>query len=69
MKKSKNGIKNWMSSGKPWNWNTKEHIKRLLELYIRQIECNHEWIDPCTYENELDKNYLYCNRCQYKKRK
>jgi hypothetical protein len=48
---------------------TKDLIKRLLGPKIEQSICGHEWIDPNTYKNELDKNYLYCRYCKVMKLK
>lgn len=55
-----------------WNnldWSTKNDVKRLLDPYLQRVECKHEFIDPDTYENDLDKNYLYCKKCHYKIKK
>lgn len=42
--------------------NTKGLIKSLVERFQSQIECEHQWIDPNTYENDLPKDRLFC-RC------
>lgn len=44
------------------DFNTKQRIKTLIESFQQQIECEHNWIDPNSYENELPKNKLFC-RC------
>lgn len=49
------------------DWNTKNDIMRLLEPYIERAECEHDWVDPNEYENELDKKMLFCRKCYIKK--
>ena len=39
----------------------------MFEPFSEKINCNHEWVDPNEYENELDKNSLYCKKCHHKK--
>ena len=48
------------------DWNTKNHIKMLLDPYLEKVDCHHDYIDPNTYENNLDKNYLFCRKCHHK---
>jgi hypothetical protein len=45
------------------DYSIKNDIKRLIEPILLQCGCNHDWIDPNTYENNLDKNYLHCSKC------
>jgi hypothetical protein len=49
------------------DWNTKFKIKALLEPIIAQTNCEHDWIDPNTYKNELDKTKLFCRKCNLTK--
>jgi hypothetical protein len=49
------------------DWNTKFRIKDLLQPVITWVNCEHDWIDPNTYENELDKTKLYCRHCNLTK--
>ena len=45
------------------DYNTKHHIRYLIEPLLNQAKCNHVWIDPNTYENELDKSLEFCSNC------
>ena len=49
------------------DWNAKNTIMSLLEPYIEKANCEHEWIDPNEYENELDKGMLFCRKCHIQK--
>ena len=49
------------------DWNTKNDIMRLLEPFIEKAHCEHDWIDPNEYENELDKGHMFCRKCQIQK--
>jgi len=49
------------------DWNTKNTIMSLLEPFIKKAHCEHEWIDPNEYENELDKSQLLCRKCYIEK--
>jgi hypothetical protein len=51
------------------DFNVKSGIKSLLNPLIDQANCQHEWIDPNTYENNLDKNKLFCRFCNLTKNK
>ena len=45
------------------DYNTKYKIKEMLEPLFVQANCEHEWIDPNTYVNELDKSEEFCRHC------
>ena len=45
------------------DYNTKYHIRQLIEPFIIQANCDHEWIDPNIYINELDKSEEFCRLC------
>lgn len=45
------------------DWNTKFRIRALLDPFYQQTNCEHEWIDPNTYLNELDKTKEFCSKC------
>jgi hypothetical protein len=45
------------------DYNTKYRIKDMIEPLLRQANCEHEWIDPNTYVNELDKSEEFCRFC------
>lgn len=49
--------------------NTKSHLVSLLNPLTKQANCNHNWIDLDSYENEMPPNSLFCNKCQLIKRK
>jgi len=49
------------------DWNSKNAIMHMLEPFIEKASCNHEWVDPNEYENELDKNTAYCKKCYQQK--
>jgi hypothetical protein len=63
---SEKEINEWILS---LNFNTKARLKEMLEPIIRQSNCTHEWIDPNTYENNLDKSMEYCRLCNLTKPK
>jgi hypothetical protein len=45
------------------DYNTKYRIRDMLEPLLQQANCEHEWIDPNTYVNELDKSEEFCRHC------
>lgn len=49
------------------DWNTKFKIKQLLQPLLEHTLCEHEWIDPNTYLNELDKTKMFCFKCHLTK--
>lgn len=49
--------------------NTKIQLVSLLRPIKNQANCDHNWIDLDSYENELPPNSLLCNKCQLIKRK
>lgn len=46
------------------DYNTKHRIKDMIEPLLQQAHCEHEWIDPNTYVNELDKSEEFCRLCR-----
>lgn len=46
------------------DYNTKYQLQSLVKHFQSKIECEHEWIDPNTYENKLPKDKLFCRFCQ-----
>jgi hypothetical protein len=51
------------------DWNTQNKINQLIDPLIKKSACDHEWTDPSTYENDLDKTKLYCFKCDSDKPK
>lgn len=49
------------------DWNTKFKIKEMLQPLLERTVCEHNWIDPNTYSNELDKTKLFCSKCHLTK--
>ena len=45
-----------------------DHIKsslvHLLQPLVKQLYCEHEWIDFDSYENQMPKDSKYCTKCQ-----
>ena len=52
---------------KDLDWNTKNDIMHMFEPFIEKASCEHEWVDPNEYDNELNKDTLYCRKCHHKK--
>ena len=48
--------------------NLKWGLHSLLTPIIKQLNCEHVWIDPNTYKNSLPKDILFCNKCYFKKK-
>lgn len=51
------------------DWNTKFKLRELITPLLNQSKCEHEWVDPNSYDNILDKNFMYCFKCQLIKTK
>ncbi|MDO8610097.1 MAG: hypothetical protein Q7R95_06085 [bacterium] len=51
------------------DFNTKSEIVRLLKPLIEKINCEHDFIDTDSYENELPKNMYLCRKCNFMKEK
>lgn len=49
------------------DFNTKSKLVSLLKPMQKQINCEHDWIDPNEYDNELDKTKQYCRHCDLTK--
>lgn len=60
VKKTINKWNNWFIN---LDFNTKSNIYNLTNNLLEQANCNHDWIDPNTYENDLDKTKQFCSNC------
>lgn len=49
------------------DWNMKSALVNLLKPPLEQLNCEHEWIDPNEYVNELDKTKKFCRKCHLTK--
>ena len=47
----------------------KYKLHSLLEPIIKQLNCDHVWIDPTTYENAIPKDIIFCNKCRLIRKK
>lgn len=47
--------------------NTKQHFRALLTPFLKQIHCFHDWINPISFKNDLDKRHIYCRHCKLQK--
>ena len=45
------------------DWNAKNAIIQLLTPFIMQRDCDHDWVDYDSYENEMPKNSRGCRKC------
>lgn len=45
------------------DFNLKINIVRLLEPFIKTINCEHNWLSTDEYENNLPKNSKICRKC------
>jgi len=63
-KRNQKELDDWIMS---LDYNTKHHIKEIIVPFIKQNNCFHEWVDPNSYENELDKTKVFCRHCNLKK--
>lgn len=46
---------------------TKNKLHYFTEYFMKMANCEHDWIDPNSYSNELDKTKLFCRKCPAKK--
>jgi hypothetical protein len=49
------------------DYNTKFHLRSLLEPFQKQSNCSHIFIDPNSYENQMPKDKLFCRLCSVTK--
>ena len=40
-----------------------------IGLLVKQIECEHDWINYDSYENEMPKDEKYCRKCSLTRKK
>jgi len=62
VEKSNKELDEWIMN---LDYNTKQYIRSLLAPFIEMSECEHDLVDPNTYENSLDKNIKYCRYCVF----
>ncbi len=45
------------------DFNIKSSLVSLLKPILKQINCEHDWVDLDSYENDMPKNSLFCRKC------
>lgn len=45
------------------DFNIKSSLASLLKPMLKQINCEHDWVDLDSYENSMPKNSLLCQKC------
>ena len=51
------------------DFNIKSSLFNLFTPIIEKINCEHEWKNTDSYENDLDKNMKICKKCLWLKNK
>lgn len=51
------------------DFNTKSSLVSLLKPLFKQINCDHDWVDLDSYENNMPKNSLMCRKCSLIRKK
>ncbi len=45
------------------DFNIKSSLVSLLKPILKQVNCEHDWVDLDSYENDMPKNSLFCRKC------
>ncbi len=45
------------------DFNIKSSLVSLLKPILKQVNCEHDWVDLDSYENKMPKNSLWCPNC------
>lgn len=51
------------------DFNIKSSLVSLLKPILKQVNCEHDWVDLDSYENDLPKNSKMCRECSLIRKK